>query len=148
MIVVVLVLVVPVVIGAILYVMVAGLIRSPDLGPPVFLGPAELTAGNVTLRVFTSGGELDPSGLRLALQANGSAPAEFGIPPPDGSVSVSTGGHALRVFWLDEDHDSLLGTGDSFWFTGNLAPLPRATAFTFAIQSPTGHFSAETTWTT
>ena len=46
--------------GAILYVMVAGLIRAPNPPPMVMLGPAEMNRGNATLQV-TSSARLDPS---------------------------------------------------------------------------------------
>ena len=133
--------------GAILYVMVAGLIRVPNPPPMVMLGPAEMNRGNATLQV-TSSARLDPSSLRLILQANGSASPEFGMPAPYGSAAAVAGGHTLRVFWFDVNNDSLLSTGDSFWVTGNLAPLPDSTSFSLTLHSPTGQFFAESGWTT
>ena len=133
--------------GAILYVMVAGLIRVPNPPPLVLLGPAELNLGNATLQV-TSSARLDPSSLRLGLQANGSASPEFGMPAPYGSAWAVAGGHTLRVFWLDVNNDSLLSTGDAFWVTGNLAPLPDSTSFSLTLRSLTGQFFAESGWTT
>jgi len=133
--------------GAILYVMVAGLIRVPNPPPLVLLGPAELNLGNATLQV-TSSARLDPSSLRLGLQANGSASPEFGMPAPYGSAWAVAGGHTLRVFWLDVNNDSLLSTGDAFWVTGNLAPLPDRTSFSLTLRSPRGQFFAESGWTT
>src|SRR5437016_11698872 len=50
--------------GAILYVMVAGLIRVPNPPPMVMLGPAEMNRGNATLQI-TSSARLDPASLRL-----------------------------------------------------------------------------------
>ena len=133
--------------GAILYVMVAGLMRVPNPPPMVMLGRAEMNRGNATLQV-TSSARLDPSSLRLILQANGSASPEFGMPAPYGSASAVAGGHTLRVSWLDVNNDSLLSTGDSFWVTGNLAPLPDSTSFSLILRSPTGQFFAESGWTT
>ena len=133
--------------GAILYVMVAGLIRAPNSPPMVMLGPAEMNRGNATLQV-TSSARLDPSSLRLILQANGSVSPEFGMPAPYGSASAVAGGHTLRVSWFDVNNDSLLSTGDSFWVTGNLAPLPDRTSFSLTLRSPTGQFFTESGWTT
>ena len=133
--------------GAILYVMVAGLIRVPNPPPMVMLGRAEMNRGNATLQV-TSSARLDPSSLRLILRANGSASPEFGVPAPYGSAAAVAGGHTLRVFWFDVNNDSLLSAGDSFWVTGNLAPLPDGTSFSLTLRSPTGQFFAESGWTT
>src|SRR5207302_1968877 len=133
--------------GAILYVMVAGLIRVPNPPPMVMLGPAEMNGGNATLQV-TSSARLDSSSLRLILQANRSASPEFGMPAPYGSALAVAGGHTLRVSWFDVNNDSLLSTGDSFWVTGNLAPLPDRTSFSLTLRSPTGQFFTESGWTT
>jgi len=133
--------------GAILYVMVAGLIRTPNPPPMVMLGPAEMNRGNATLQV-TSSARLDPSSLRLILQANSSASLEFGMPAPYGSASAVAGSHTLRVSWFDVNNDSLLSTGDSFWVTGNLAPLPDRTSFSLTLRSPRGQFFTESGWTT
>jgi len=70
------------------------------------------------------------------------------MPAPDGSAAAVAGGHTLRVFWFDVNNDSLLSTGDSFWVTGNLAPLPDGTSFSLTLRSPTGQFFAESSWTT
>src|SRR5437762_13713499 len=102
--------------------MVAGLIRVPNPPPMVMLGRAELNLGNATLQV-TSSARLDPSSLRLGLQANGSASPEFGMPAPYGSALAVAGGHTLRVVWLGVNNDSLLSTGDAFVVQGNRAHL-------------------------
>jgi hypothetical protein len=55
------------------------------------------------------------------------------MPPPDGSVALTAGAYTLRVFWLDDNGDGLVGGTDAFWITGNLAPLPPATSFEFTL---------------
>src|SRR5439155_1391514 len=72
--------------GAILYVMVAGLIRVPNPPPMVMLGRAEMNRGNATLQV-TSSARLDPSSPGLILQSNCS----------DGPPRTSSPGTRIRA---------------------------------------------------
>jgi hypothetical protein len=139
---------VPSALAAILYVMVSGLIRSPNAPPTLFLGTWTVTGGNVSFLVRTSPRPMDPSSVRFVLAANRSGSPEFGMPPPNGSVSVQAGGYALRLVWVDQDADALLGTRDLIFISGEFAPLPARTEFTLSYRSLTGLFSGEVTWST
>lgn len=138
-------LIVPTTIAAFLYIFVSGMISNPTPGPQVTLGPLNQTAGNATL-ILTTTGRLDPPSLRLWLQADQFPPVDVGMPGPDSSVTVLLGNYTVRIFWLDNDRDNLLDSGDALWFTGNLAPLPPRTDFTFFVRWLNG--GAGTGWTT
>ena len=72
------------------------------------------------------------------------------MPPPGGSVVLIAGGYALRVFWLDDDHDQVFGTGDGLRVTGDSAPLPSLTRFSLELSLVTasGSMVSGVTWTT
>jgi hypothetical protein len=134
-IVVVLVLAVPFALSAFLYFMVSGLIREPSGTPPmVLLGPADLANGNATISITAASRSLSSSQVQILLAANNSASSPVGLPPPNGSVPVTTAGYVLRVFWLDNDYDGTLTRSDTFRITGNFARLPAATSFDFTLE--------------
>ena len=145
-IVVVVVVLVSVVISAILYIFVSGLISPPvPPRPLVVFGLVEMTGGNASIPVVSTSREIDPSSLQVRLMANGSGSSKS-MPPPNGSVVLPAGGYTLRVFWLDQDNNQVFGAGDALRVTGNLAPLPAST--TFALDLLTTEMLAEVTWTT
>ena len=146
--VVVLMIVVTFILAAVLYVMTSDLIVPPTQHPMVTFGPVSQTAGNATFPISSSSAKLAPSTLEFAVQANATTSSLTSLPPPDGSVVVYPGSYVIRVFWLDNNHDGMVGTNDAFWFTGNLGPLPPSTSFTFYLQSTDGFFVGLTGWTT
>jgi len=127
--------IIPIVVAAALYVIVSGLLIGPGTQPVIAFGPVDESAGNATISIGYSSALVNPFSLLFLLQANYSYPQASGLPPPDGSVLVETYGQTFRVYWLDEDR-ALVGTGDTFRVTGDGSPLPRATIFTFTLQSP------------
>jgi hypothetical protein len=150
-IVVVLVLAVPVVLSAMLYFMVSGLIRGPSGTPPVvLLSPVDLANGNATISITAASTSSGPSQMQILLAANNSASSAVGLPPPNGSVLVTTAGYPLRVFWLDINRDGMVTRSDAFRITGNLGPLPPATSFEFtlAFTYPSGGGRTSIAWTT
>jgi hypothetical protein len=122
-----------VVMSAILYVLVSGLIRGPSNSPIILLGPVDQTGGNASIRI-QSASSMAPANLQMILQANGSAASATSLPPPDGSVLLGVGAYSLRVYWLDATRDGLVGAGDAFRVSGDVGPLPRATSFTFTLR--------------
>jgi len=142
--VVVVVVLVSVVISAVLYILVSGLIRAPNPPPIVAFGPVEMTGGNASIDVSTSR-EIAPSSLQVRLMANASGSSNS-MPPPNGSIVLIAGGYILRVFWLDEDNDQLFGSGDVLRVTGDSAPLPGSTTFRLDLLA-TGML-AGVTWIT
>lgn len=144
-----LVLVVPVILAAVLYVMVSGLIAVPDPGgPPIVLGPAQLVGGNATVPVASISTGVPPAGVRFSLAVDGLLSTTRDLPPPDGSVLLILGNYTIRVFWLNDFDDGLVGRGDEFLFTGDLAPLPAASDFEFSLISAEGGFGATASWST
>ena len=145
-IVVVVVVLVSVVISAILYILVSGLIGPPvPPSPLVVFGLVQMAGGNATIPVASTSREIDSWTLQVRLIANGSGSSKS-MPPPNGSVILPAGGYTLAVFWLDQDNDQLFGAGDVLRVTGNLAPLPASTRFALDLLS-TGML-AEVIWTT
>ena len=142
--VVVVVVLVSVVISAVLYILVSGLIRAPNPPPIVAFGPVEMTGGNASIDVSTSR-EIAPSSLQVRLMANASGSSNS-MPPPNGSIVLIAGGYILRVFWLDEDNDQLFGSRDVLRVTGDSAPLPGSTTFRLDLLA-TGML-AGVTWIT
>ncbi|HEX9567807.1 MAG TPA: hypothetical protein VGA48_09470 [Thermoplasmata archaeon] len=135
---------VSVVISAVLYILVSGLIRAPNPPPIVAFGPVEMTGGNATIDVSTSR-EIAPSSLQVRLMANDSGSSNS-MPLPNGSIVLIAGGYILRVFWLDQDNDQLFGFGDVLRVTGDSAPLPGSTTFRLDLLA-TGML-AGVTWIT
>lgn len=148
MIVVVVVVAVPVILAAVLYILVSGLIQAPNPPPIVTFGFLDQTGGNATIHVSSSR-EINPSSLQVRLSANSSG-SSTGMPPPGGSVTFLVGGYTLRVFWLDEDNDQVFGSGDALRVTGNSAPLPSSTRFSLelVIVTTSGQSTSGVSWTT
>src|SRR3990172_13434669 len=140
--------IIPIVVAAALYVMVSGLLIGPGTQPVIAFAPVDESAGNATISIGYSSALVNPFSLLFLLQANYSYPEASGLPPPDGSVLVETYGQTFRVYWLDEDRNALVGTGDAFRVTGDGSPLPRATIFTFTLQSPSRANLATVEWST
>lgn len=140
----------PLIAAALLYVMVSGLIGIPTVIPPtVTFGPVTEHAGNATIPVAYVSGNIDPGSLQVLLQANHSQATPIALPGPNGGPSsLVAGGRALRVYWTDADNNSLLSSGDSFSVTGEAAPLPTSTVFTFILRGPGGPNFDSTEWTT
>jgi len=147
--VVVVVVLVTVILAAVLYIMVSGLLQGPNAPPIVSFGMVDQTAGNATISVTSSSREIAPSSLQVRVIANSSG-SSTGMPPPGGSVVLIAGGYALRVFWLDDDHDQVFGTGDGLRVTGDSAPLPSLTRFSLELSLVTasGSMVSGVTWTT
>src|SRR3989442_15663326 len=106
-IVVVVVVLVSVVISAILYILVSGLIGPPvPPSPLVVFGLVQMAGGNATIPVASTSREIDSLTLQVRLIANGSGRPKS-RPPPHGSVTLTAGGITPAVFWLDQDNSRL-----------------------------------------
>ncbi len=147
--VVILVLVVPIILAAILFVMVSGLIGGPILAPVVIFGTVTQSAGNATLPIAFTSGNIDPGSLEMQVQVNYSGPVTTGMPSPNGGPMTMAGaGHTFWVYWVDADHNGLVSSGDSLRVTGANVQLPVKTVFTFSLRSPSGSSLTSVTWTT
>src|SRR2546430_12266609 len=145
-IVVVVVVLVSVVISAILYIFVSGLISPPvPPRPLVVFGLVEMTGGNASIPVEATSRGIDPSRLQVRLMANGSGSSKS-MPAPNGSVVLPAGGCTPRGFWLGPSENQVVCACGWARVTGNLAPLPAST--TFALDLLNTEMLAEVTWTT
>jgi hypothetical protein len=146
----VLILLVPAVLGALLFVMVSGLIGAPrPVHPPILLlGPPDLTDGNATIPIRPGTVPMDPGELRMCLSANHSMSAKVGLPPPDDFVSLTTKAYTFLVFWLDSSGDGLVGGTDAFRINRNQSPLPAATDFEFTLVFAGRGGETSVYWTT
>src|SRR3989442_2520129 len=101
-IVVVVVVLVSVVISAILYILVSGLIGPPvPPSPLVVFGLVQMAGGDATTPVASTSCEIDSLTLQVRLIANGSGSSKT-LPPPNGSGVFPPGGLPLVGFLLDE----------------------------------------------
>src|SRR2546428_12182614 len=94
-IVVVVVVLVSVVISAILYILVSGLIGPPvPPSPLVVFGLVQMAGGNATIPVASTSREIDSLTLQVRLIANGSGSSKS-MPPPHRSVILTSRGYTL-----------------------------------------------------
>lgn len=139
-----------VVLAAVLYVMVSGLLTGPGPSKPfVTFSAAQLASGNATISVAQVSQTVAPSSYRVNLQVGTNTGTAQAMPTSSGSfASVTVGGTTYRIYWTDIGGDVTLNAGDTFRVSGNLLPLPGASTFTMYLLWSDGAQIQSVSWST
>ncbi len=138
-----------VVLAAVLYVMVSGLLVSPGTNKPVmsFNTPALDAAGNASILVASASQAQAPANYRVNLAVGGVAGVAVSMPTTSGAfASVVVSGTTYRIYWTDIGGDVTVNGGDSFRITGNGVTLP-AGSFEFFLLWSDGSLVQQAQWT-
>jgi len=138
-----------VVLAAVLYVMVSGLITPVGGNKPLITFSAVSQDGNATMIVAGASQSVAAANYRLNLQVGTVTGSAIAMPTTGGnSVNVVVSGTTYRIYWTDIGGELTVNAGDNFRVTGNGIRLPAATAFTFHLLWSDGSAIQTTTWTT
>jgi archaeal type IV pilus assembly protein PilA len=139
-----------VVLAAVLYVMVSGLITSPGANKPlVTFNAVSQASGNATISIAGASQSASPSNYKVNLQVGTTTGSAMAMPATGGtSVNVVVGATTYRVYWTDIGGEKTVNAGDNFRITGNNIALPAATSFTFVLLWSDGSSIQQTTWST
>ncbi len=130
-----------VVLAAVLYVMVSGLIGGPSTSKPTvaFATPAPLGIGE-QVTVASASQAVGPANYKLNFAAGSTTGVAAAMPTTGGGFVVLTVGAAFyRVNWTDIGGEKTVNGGDSFVVTQTNAAgttysaMPAATQFTFYL---------------
>ena len=138
-----------VVLAAVLYVMVSGLLTGPGPTKPfVTFSTAQLVQGNATMSVAQVSQTVSPSNYRLNLQVGASTGAAQAMPSSGSYASITIGGTTYRIWWTDIGGEGTLNAGDTFRVTGDNVALPSNSSFTLYLLWSDGAQIQTVAWNT
>ena len=139
-----------VVLAAVLYVMVSGLITPVGANKPLItFTAASLSSGNATISVAGVSQAVSPSSYKVNLQVGTTTGSAIAMPTTGGaSVNVVVGATTYRIYWTDIGGERTVNGGDTFRVTGNGVALPAATSFTFFLLWSDGASIQQSAWST
>jgi flagellin-like protein len=140
-----------VVLAAVLYVMVSGLITPVGGNKPlVTFSAVDQSSGNATIAVAGASQSVSPSNYKVNLQVGSNTGAAIAMPTTGGAfASITINAVVYRIYWTDIGGEKTVNPGDSFRVTGNNLPLsPAATSYTFYLLWSDGSSIQSTTWST
>ncbi|MEK6986927.1 MAG: type IV pilin N-terminal domain-containing protein [Candidatus Thermoplasmatota archaeon] len=141
-----------VVLAAVLYVMVSGLIGGPSTSKPTvaFTTGVPVTNGE-QLSIASASQAVGPANYKINLQVNSTAGAAVAMPLTSGtSVTITVGAPISTSFivaWTDIGGEKTLNGGDSFTVT-RAAGLPAQSSYTFFLLWSDGGQVTSTTFST
>jgi len=131
-----------VVLAAVLYVMVSGLIAGPGTSKPtVAFGTPSLQAGvlykNETIPIASASQSVGPGNYKVNLQFGSTTGTATAMPTTSGSyVTVTVGTSSYRIFWTDVGSEGTVNSPDFFrvtyWTGSSYADLPSG-SYTFYL---------------
>ena len=136
-----------VVLAAVLYVMVSGLLTPIGANKPVltFAGPTQ-SSGNVTVAVADASQSVAPSNYKVNLQVGTTIGTAVAMPTTNGGfVSVVVGSTTYRVYYYDIGGGLLVNGGDQFRTTGTNVALTSG-AYTFYLLWSDGSQIQTSSW--
>ncbi len=142
-----------VVLAAVLYVMVSGLIGGPTTSKPVvsFTTGVPVTNGE-QLTIASASQQVGPANYKVNLQVNSTAGSAVAMPLTGGSsVTVTVGAPistSFTVTWTDIGGEKTLNGGDSFTVTHAAPGMPAASSYTFYLLWSDGSQITSTTFST
>jgi len=152
-----------VVLAAVLYVMVSGLITPVGGNKPLVtfssaskvnavtwtFSAVDQSAGNATIGVAGASQSVSPSNYKVNLQVGTSTGSAVAMPTTGGQfVSMTIGTTTYRIYWTDIGGEKTVNPGDQFRVTGNNVALPGATSYTFYLLWSDGSSIQSTPWAT
>ena len=142
-----------VVLAAVLYVMVSGLIGGPSTSKPTvaFTTGVPVTNGE-QLSIASASQAVGPANYKINLAINGTAGAAVAMPLTSGGSGVTvtvtgTGWGAFTVKWTDIGNELTVNGGDSFTVT-HTGGLPAQSSYVFYLLWSDGSQVTSTTFST
>lgn len=150
--VVVLVVAVPVVLSAVLYIMVSGLIGSPNpplTRPVIGMSFYWNTTVSAEIQFYMVQGPNAPGDFRINLEAAGLSGTPVPFPYPGGTAAtVTVGSWTYGVTWTDVDASGTLSQGDTLYVSYPVSGgPPPGTSLTFDLLWLDGSLLASASWT-
>ena len=140
-----------VVLAAVLYVMVSGLITPVGGNKPLVTFAAVTQAsGNATITVAGASQSVSPSNYKVNLQVGSNTGSAVAMPTTGGLFATMTINSVVyRIYWTDIGGEKTVNPGDNFRVTGNNLPLsPAATSYTFYLLWSDGSSIQQSSWST
>src|SRR5467141_5123722 len=142
-----------VVLAAVLYVMVSGLITPVGGNKPlVTFSSVDQSSGNATIAVAGASQSVSPSNYKVNLQIGSTTGTALAMPTlgtgVNNYVTVTVGATNYRIYWTDIGGEKTVNSGDNFRVTGANIPLPASSQFTFYLLWSDGSSIQSTTWST
>jgi flagellin-like protein len=141
-----------VVLAAVLYVMVSGLITPVGGNKPLVTFSAATQAnGNATIGIAGASQSVSPSNYKVNLMVGTTTGTAIAMPTTGGGFATLTIGSpavTYRIYWTDIGSEKTVNNGDSFRVTGANIPLPAATSFTFYLLWSDGSTIQSIPWAT
>ncbi len=144
-----------VVLAAVLYVMVSGLIAGPGTSKPtVAFGTPSLQAGvlykNETIPIASASQSVGPGNYKVNLQYGATTGAAVAMPTTSGSyATVTIGSNTFRIFWIDVGSEGTVNSPDFFlvtsWSGSAYQNLPTG-SYTFYLLWSDGGLIVSTTF--
>ena len=111
---------------------------QPSPPPPtdnLVFSPATLVNGNTTFAVQNvSHGPYIFSGFHIRLVVNNFAGGPVALGRNNSATRILIGTTAYRVVWIDADGDGAVGVSDSFFVSGDRAPLSPLSDYEFDLS--------------
>src|SRR5213083_538617 len=126
-----------VVLAAVLYVMVSGLLVGPGATrPQVTFGSVDLSVspGNATFQIAGVTQSVGPANYKVNLQIGTNAGTAIAMPTTSGSyVSITVGSTVYRIYWTDIGGGNTINEGDQFRVAGNNVALSPSGSYVFYL---------------
>src|SRR5437870_12590621 len=140
-----------VVLAAVLYVMVSGLITPVGGNKPlVTFSAVTQSSGNATIAVAGASQSVSPSNYKVNLQVGSNTGGAVAMPTAGGPFATMTINSAdYRIPCTAIGGEKTVNPGDNFRVTGNNLPLsPAATSYTFYLLWSDGSSIQQSSWST
>lgn len=127
-----------VVLAAVLYVMVSGLITGPGATKPfvTFSTASKSNSNTETFAIASASPAVGPTNYKVNFQigtATGTAVAFPATSGTAGGVSITVGSNTVRVNWTDIGGENTINAGDVFTVSWTGAAITQGTAMTFYL---------------
>src|SRR5436309_7177380 len=140
-----------VVLAAVLYVMVSGLLVAPAATSHTLSLRAALpffSPGNATFAIAGVTQAVGPSNYKVNLQRGTSAGTAIAMATTSGGyASVTISGTVYRIYWTDIGGGNTINEGDQFRVTGNGVALTTASSYVFYLLWSDGGQIQTRSWT-
>jgi flagellin-like protein len=141
-----------VVLAAVLYVMVSGLITPVGGNKPLVTFASvdqTVSPGNATITIAGASQAVGPTNYKVNLRVGANTGTAIAMPATSGAfVSITVGATTYRVYWTDIGGEKNVNQGDSFRVTGNNVALTAASSYTFFLLWSDGSQVQSTLWST